>query len=112
MDHSHSHHGHSGESHGSFGSYTIGFVLAVILTVAAFALVTTGTLTGSNALFAIAGLALVQIIVHLIFFLHMNGSSAQRWNVTAFAFTVLTAVIVVGGTLWVMHNVSMNMMSR
>jgi len=112
MDHSHSHHGHSGESHGSFGSYTIGFVLAVILTVAAFALVMTGTLTGSNALFAISGLALVQIIVHLIFFLHMNGSSAQRWNVTAFAFTVLTAVIVVGGTLWVMHNVSMNMMSR
>src|SRR6185437_8428409 len=108
----HSHHGHSGESHGSSGSYTIGFVLAVILTVAAFALVMTGTLTGSNALFAISGLALVQIIVHLIFFLHMNGSSAQRWNVTAFAFTVLTAVIVVGGTLWVMHNVSMNMMSR
>ncbi|WP_233835391.1 cytochrome o ubiquinol oxidase subunit IV [Paraburkholderia sp. ZP32-5] len=112
MDHSHSHHGHSGESHGSFGSYTIGFVLAVILTVAAFALVMTGTLTGSNALFAISGLALVQIIVHLVFFLHMNGSSAQRWNVTAFAFTVLTAVIVVGGTLWVMHNVSMHMMSR
>ncbi|HEY2024012.1 cytochrome o ubiquinol oxidase subunit IV [Paraburkholderia sp.] len=112
MDHSHSHHGHSGESHGSFGSYTIGFVLAVILTVAAFALVMTGTLTGKSALFAISGLALVQIIVHLVFFLHMNASSAQRWNVVAFAFTVLTAVIVVGGTLWVLHNVSMNMMSR
>src|ERR1700744_3338473 len=108
----HSHHGHSVESHGSFGSYTIGFVLAVILTVAAFALVITGTLTGQSALLAISGLALVQIIVHLVFFLHMNGSSAQRWNVTAFAFTVLTAVIVVGGTLWVMHNVSMHMMSR
>jgi cytochrome o ubiquinol oxidase operon protein cyoD len=42
----------------------------------------------------------------------MNTSSTQRWNVTAFAFTALTAVIVIGGTLWVMHNVSMNMMSR
>ena len=108
----HSHHGHSGASHGSFGSYTIGFVLAVILTVAAFALVMTGTLTGQSALLAISGLALVQIIVHLVFFLHMNTSSEQRWNVTAFAFTALTAVIVIGGTLWVMHNVSMNMMSR
>ena len=110
MDHSHN--AHSGEGHGSFGSYMTGFVLAVILTVAAFALVMTGTLTGQNALFAIAGLAFVQIIVHLVFFLHMNTSSAQRWNVTAFAFTALTAVIVIGGTLWVMHNVSMNMMSR
>jgi cytochrome o ubiquinol oxidase operon protein cyoD len=113
MDHSHhSHSAHSGESHGSIGSYMTGFVLAVILTVAAFGLVMTGTLTGQNALFAIAGLAVVQIIVHLVFFLHMNTSSTQRWNVTAFAFTVLTAVIVVGGTLWVMHNVSINMMSR
>jgi cytochrome o ubiquinol oxidase operon protein cyoD len=110
MDHSHN--AHSGESHGSFGSYMTGFVLAVILTVAAFGLVMTGTLTGQNALFAIAGLAFVQIVVHLVFFLHMNSSSAQRWNVTAFAFTVLTAVIVIGGTLWVMHNVSMHMMSR
>ncbi|MBC8752426.1 MULTISPECIES: cytochrome o ubiquinol oxidase subunit IV [Paraburkholderia] len=113
MDHSHSAHGaHSDEGHGSFGSYTAGFVLSVILTVAAFALVMTGTLTGQSALFAIAGLAFVQILVHLVFFLHMNTSSSQRWNVTAFAFTALTAVIVIGGTLWVMHNVSMNMMSR
>jgi cytochrome o ubiquinol oxidase operon protein cyoD len=110
MDHSHN--AHSGEGHGSFGSYMTGFVLSVILTVAAFGLVMTGTLTGQNALFAIAALALVQIVVHLVFFLHMNTSSEQRWNVTAFAFTALTAVIVIGGTLWVMHNVSMNMMSR
>ncbi|MGF6572933.1 cytochrome bo3 quinol oxidase subunit 4 [Paraburkholderia fungorum] len=110
MDHSHN--AHSGGSHGSFGSYMTGFVLSVILTVAAFALVLTGTLTGQDALYAISGLALVQIVVHLVFFLHMNTSSEQRWNVTAFAFTALTAVIVIGGTLWVLHNVSMNMMSR
>ena len=113
MDHSETAHlAHSGESHGSIGSYTMGFILSVILTAAAFGLVINGTLTGENALLAIAGLAFVQIVVHLVFFLHMNTSSAQRWNVTAFAFTALTAVIVIGGTLWVMHNVSMNMMSR
>lgn len=110
MDHSHN--AHSGEGHGSLGSYTTGFILSVVLTVAAFGLVMTGTLTGENALLAIAGLAFVQIVVHLVFFLHLNSSSAQRWNVMAFAFTVLTAVIVIGGTLWVMHNVSMHMMSR
>ncbi|MFB9128917.1 cytochrome o ubiquinol oxidase subunit IV [Paraburkholderia dipogonis] len=110
MDHSHN--ADAGENHGSIGSYTTGFILSVVLTVAAFGLVMTGTLTGENALLAIAGLALVQIVVHLIFFLHLNTSSEQRWNVMAFAFTLLTAIIVIGGTLWVMHNVSMHMMSR
>jgi cytochrome o ubiquinol oxidase operon protein cyoD len=113
MDHSENAHlAHSGESHGSFGSYTVGFILSVILTAAAFGLVLNGTLTGENALLAIAGLAFVQIVVHLVFFLHMNTSSAQRWNVMAFGFTVLTAVILIVGSLWIMHNVSMHMMSR
>jgi cytochrome o ubiquinol oxidase operon protein cyoD len=110
MDHGHT--AHSGESHGSFGSYTAGFILSVLLTAAAFGIIMTGSLTGHSALLAIAGLAFVQIIVHLVFFLHMNTSSAQRWNVMAFGFTVLTAVILIVGSLWIMHNVSMNMMSR
>ncbi|MGF6530106.1 MULTISPECIES: cytochrome o ubiquinol oxidase subunit IV [Paraburkholderia] len=110
MDHAHT--AHSGESHGSFGSYTAGFILSVLLTAAAFGIIMTGSLTGHSAVLAIAGLAFVQIIVHLVFFLHMNTSSSQRWNVMAFGFTVLTAVILIVGSLWIMHNVSMNMMSR
>jgi len=110
MDHSHT--ANSGESHGSAGGYTAGFILSVLLTAAAFGLVMTGTLTGHSALLAISGLAFVQIIVHLVFFLHMKASQEQKWNVLAFGFTVLTVVIVIIGTLWVMHNVSMNMMSR
>jgi cytochrome o ubiquinol oxidase operon protein cyoD len=110
MDHGHT--AHSGESHGSFGSYTAGFILSVVLTAAAFGIIMTGSLTGQSAVLAIVGLAFVQIIVHLVFFLHMNTSSAQRWNVMAFGFTVLTAVILIVGSLWIMHNVSMNMMSR
>ena len=110
MDHGHT--AHSGESHGSFGSYTAGFILSVLLTAAAFGIIMTGSLTGQSAVLAIAGLAFVQIIVHLVFFLHMNTSSSQRWNVMAFGFTVLTAVILIVGSLWIMHNVSMNMMSR
>lgn len=106
------HTSHAGESHGSVGSYISGFVLSVILTVAAFGLVMGGSLSSNTALLAISGLAFVQIVVHLVFFLHMNTSSEQRWNVLAFGFTVMTAVIVIGGTLWVMHNVSSNMMSR
>ncbi|WP_196494212.1 cytochrome o ubiquinol/quinol oxidase subunit IV, partial [Burkholderia stagnalis] len=64
------------------------------------------------SLVTLAVLAFVQIVVHLACFLHMNASSSQRWNVMAFSYTVLTALILIFGTLWVMHNVSMNMMSR
>jgi cytochrome o ubiquinol oxidase subunit IV len=106
------HSSHAGESHGTVGSYLTGFILSVILTAAAFGFVLTGMLTGTTALLAISVLAVVQIVVHLVFFLHMNTSSSQRWNVMAFGFTVMTVVILVGGSLWVMHNVAMNMMSR
>lgn len=110
MDHSHN--AHAGESHGSLGSYAVGFILSVVLTAAAFGIVLTGAVSGQNAVLLIAGLAFVQIIVHLVCFLHMNTSSEQRWNVMAFGFTVLTAVILIVGSLWIMHNVSINMMSR
>ena len=103
---------HEEESHGSFGGYLAGFVLAVVLTATSFWLVLHGGFPRETALIGLGVLAVVQIVVHLVFFLHMNASSSQRWNVTAFAYTVLTVLIIVVGTLWVMHNVGMNMMSR
>jgi cytochrome o ubiquinol oxidase operon protein cyoD len=103
---------HEEENHGSVGSYVVGFVLAVVLTAASFWLVLNGGFARDTTLIGLAVLAAVQIVVHLVFFLHMNTSSSQRWNVTAFGFTVLTVMIVVVGTLWVMHNVGMLMMSR
>jgi cytochrome o ubiquinol oxidase operon protein cyoD len=93
-------------------SYVVGFVLSVVLTAAAFGLVTQHLLSPSASILAIAALAFVQILVHLGYFLHMNTSSAGRWNLVAFGFTVLVAVILIGGSLWVLHNVAMNMMSR
>jgi cytochrome o ubiquinol oxidase operon protein cyoD len=103
---------HIEEGHGSFAGYMAGFVLSVALTAAAFWLVIQGVLPSATALPVIAGLAAVQVIVHLVFFLHMNGSSGQGWNMLAFAYTVICSLILIVGTVWVMHNVSMNMMSR
>jgi len=103
---------HEEEAHGTLGGYLVGFVLAVVLTAASFWLVLHGGLPRETTLIGLAVLAAVQIVVHLVFFLHLNSSSSQRWNVTAFGFTALTVVIVIFGTLWVMHNVSMMMMSR
>ena len=100
----------AGASHGSVKSYVIGFVLAVILTVIPFKLVMGGTLEASTTLAVILGLAVVQIVVHLIYFLHLDSSSEQRWNVMALAFTALILLIVVAGSLWIMHNMNTNMM--
>jgi cytochrome o ubiquinol oxidase operon protein cyoD len=52
----------------------------------------------------------VQIVVHLIYFLHMNPKSSQSWNGAALVFTLIILLILMVGTLWVMHNMNMNMM--
>ncbi|AOJ68247.1 MULTISPECIES: cytochrome o ubiquinol oxidase subunit IV [Burkholderia] len=108
----HTHLSHGDEAHGTIGGYIAGFVLSVLLTAASFGLVMGGVLPPRETLVSLAVLATVQIVVHLVYFLHMNTSSSQRWNVMAFSYTVLTALILIFGTVWVMHNVGMNMMSR
>jgi cytochrome o ubiquinol oxidase operon protein cyoD len=108
----HSHLSHDDMAHGSAVGYVTGFILSVLLTAASFGLVLDRMLTPQSLLVSLAVLAFVQIVVHLVCFLHMDGSSSQRWNVLAFSYTVLTAVILIVGSLWIMHNVSMNMMSR
>jgi len=99
-------------SHGSVRGYVCGFVLSVALTAAAFWLVMRGAFPVQTTMIALSVLAFVQIVVHLAFFLHVDMSAGQRWNVTALAYTALAALFLIGGTVWVMHNVSMNMMSR
>lgn len=103
---------HGEGSHGSFASYIVGFVLAAILTLAAFALADMRYFSPVLTIGLLAGLAVVQIVVHLRYFLHMNLNSSQSWNNTAFGFAVVCLAIIVGGTLFIMHDVSMNMMSR
>ena len=115
MAHAQSGHGHTdaaGQSHGSFGSYAVGFVLSVILTAGAFWAVMAHAMSPSAAVTTIFVLAVVQIAVHLYFFLHLNFSSEQRWNVTAFAFAFLVVFIVIGGSLWIIHNMTDRMMPQ
>src|SRR5260370_2086849 len=102
----------TGAGHGSVRSYVIGFILSVVLTVAAFGLVTQQVMGPTESIIAIAVLAFIQILVHLVFFLHMNTSSSQRWNLLSLASAVLVAVILIGGPLWVLHNLCPHMISR
>lgn len=104
------HLGHESHNHGSFKSYMIGFVLSVILTAIPFALVMTGVLPKQATALLVMGFAVVQIVVHMIYFLHMNSKSEGGWTMLALIFTVIVVVIALSGSLWVMYHLNTNMM--
>lgn len=109
--HQDSHHDEHGSSHGSRKSYLIGFFLSVVLTFIPFWLVMAGVLESkvATSLIVIA-LAVIQIVVHMIYFLHMDAKSEGGWNLMALIFTVVLVVITLTGSLWVMYHLVNNMM--
>lgn len=108
MSHSNAH--RAGAGHGSTRSYVMGFILSVILTLIPFGLVMYPAFSSSVLLMAIIGLALLQILVQLGFFLHMNTKSDEGWNMLAFVFTLLIIAILVVGSMWIMFHLNSNMM--
>ena len=98
-------------SHGSLRGYLTGFVLAAILTIIPFWLVMGRPLDSTTlTILLVLGLAAVQIVVHMIYFLHLDTRSEQGWNMLAFIFTIVLVVIVLGASIWVMYNENANMM--
>jgi cytochrome o ubiquinol oxidase operon protein cyoD len=95
---------------GSYLTYSVGFVLSLALTSTAFWLVhrhlATHHLSPSDSfsLAALAILAITQLIVQLIFFLHLDRESKPWWNTQVLIFAIGTVIIVVGGSIWIMTN--------
>jgi cytochrome o ubiquinol oxidase subunit IV len=103
-------HGH-GSGHGSLRSYLIGFGLSVVLTAIPFWLVMSGVLDSRQATaFTIMVFAAAQMVVHMIFFLHMSARSENGWTMMALIFTLVIVVITLSGSLWVMYHLNVNMM--
>ena len=103
------HAGSHGAAHGATRrQYVIGFLLAIVLTAIPFALVMTHSVAGSPVL--IAGFAGAQIVVHVLYFLHVNSSEGQRWNLMALIYTGIVVGIILGGSIWIMHHLYLNMM--
>lgn len=102
-----------GHDHGTYRSYAIGFILSVVLTAIPFGVVMAGGFE-SRLLTAgiVIGCAAIQILVHMVYFLHMNGRSDEGWTMMALIFTVVVVVIILAGSLWVMHNMNANMMPQ
>ena len=102
---------HHAHDHGTMSQLMIGFALAAILTIIPFYLVMAEVeMARSTLVGIIMGLGAVQIIVHLVYFLHLKRSSEEGWNFFAAIFAVVILVIVLAGSLWVMHNMNENMM--
>lgn len=95
----------------SLRSYLIGFGLSVVLTAIPFWLVMSGVLDSRQATaLTIMVFAAAQIVVHMIFFLHMSASSENGWTMMALIFTLVIVVITLSGSLWVMYHLNVNMM--
>ena len=106
----HDHHGDA-EPHSSLRDYTIGFVLSVILTAIPFWLVMAKVIADRNtAVLVLGGFAVIQILVHMVYFLHMNGMVEGGWTMLSTIFTVVFVAIAIAGTLWVMFHMNANMM--
>ena len=102
---------HEGEGyHGSYRDYFIGFIASVVLTAIPFALVMMGVLPTAATAIIIVAFAAVQMVVHMVYFLHLHPKSEGGWNMLALLFTIIIVVIAVAGSVWVMWHLNANMM--
>lgn len=104
-------HNSAGAAHGNVKQYSIGFIVSVLLTIVPFYMVMNAADFSRGSIVAtIAITAIAQVLVQLVFFLHMNSSSEQRWNVIAFIYTILTIAVLLVGSVWIMNYLHSNMM--
>ena len=94
----------------SYKPQYVGFVMSVILTVAAYRIVVNHELSDFLLMITIVGFAFLQAIIQLVFFLHLGLESRPHWGMITFLFTVLVLVIFIGGSLWIMNNLDYNLM--
>ena len=90
--------------------YTIGLFLAVLLTATSFWVANTTLLWGPGVALGLVVLAIAQMGVHLVFFLHITTAPDNTNNVLALAFGILIVLLVIGGSVWIMTNLNENMM--
>lgn len=102
---------HAGAPHVSRRGYLIGFALSVVLTAIPFWMVMSGHFDQTVTIVTIVGMAIVQILVHTVAFLHVNGKAEGGWTLMAYVFTAVLVLIVISGSIWIMYHLSTNMMT-
>lgn len=93
-------------------SYLIGFVLSVVLAVAAYLLVVDHSLSARSLYIALTVFVVLALLVQVFFYFRLNTkTSDDRWNLLCFIFTMLIMAIVVSGSLWIMYNLNYHMVN-
>ena len=96
---------------GSVVSYTAGYVLSLLLTFASYMLVRRHLLSRNMLIGEIIGLAVLQLLVQLRFFLHLGREKSPRWKLAVFGFMLMIVGILVIGSLWIMKNLNYHQMT-
>ena len=105
-----SEHNHHAKTHeGSFASYTLGFVLSVVLTIVPYYLVVHLVLRGWTLAVTLLVFAIAQLMVQLFMFLHVGNESQPRWRMQSFIFAVVVVLILVVGSIWIMQSLNYRM---
>jgi cytochrome o ubiquinol oxidase subunit IV len=99
------------ETSGSFLTYTAGFGFALLLTATSFIVAQTDLLWAPGVSAGLTVLAVAQMGVHLVFFLHIGTDSEGTNNVLALAFGVIIVALVIAGSLWIMDHLNANMLT-
>jgi cytochrome o ubiquinol oxidase operon protein cyoD len=95
--------------HGTTASYVIGFVLSLVFTIIPYYLVVKHVLSGNQILATILVFAVLQMIIQIVFFLHLGRQKKPNWQFMFFVSTVGIILVVIVGSLWIMHHLHYNM---
>lgn len=96
--------------HGNVKSYVLGFILSIVLTLAAYFLVAREIFHGWPLNLAIIILGIGQTWVQLRLFLHLGEEAWPKWNLLTFLFMALVVFIIVGGSMWIMSHLNERVM--
>ncbi|MEW6707205.1 MAG: cytochrome o ubiquinol oxidase subunit IV [Pseudomonadota bacterium] len=97
--------------HATVKGYAVGFLLSAVLTAVPFWLVMAQVLPSPRmTAVVILAFAAVQMVVHMVYFLHMNAKVEGGWSLLALVFTVALVVILLAGSIWVMYHLNTHMM--
>ena len=95
---------------GSVKSYFVGFILSILFTFIPYYLVVDKLYSNSVLIWLVFLFAVIQYEVQIFFFLHVDFKRKNIWNLISLAFAILILLILVCGSLWIMHHLAVNMM--
>lgn len=101
---------HGGAAQGNAKEYILGLILSIVLTVIPFSVVMSEAFSANIMTIVIILCCIAQVLVQMVFFLHMNGSSSQIWNTSSGLYVVFVLLFLIIGSVWIFEHLNHNML--